>query len=150
MPFERRTPTLMHCAVWPQVLALATLGGCYDAEALKRQAHSALLTATLAEVDLGIFATTLPRDPVTEQFITVNIHIFGTVTRSQLSAVEQQLKADNFKLRQDTLAAVRQSTREELTDPELTKLRTRIHAVVNKLLTDAPVKEVGFHQVTVR
>jgi hypothetical protein len=134
--------------VLPLVLGLSS--GCYDGEALMRHAHSAVLTATLAEVDLGEFVTTLPRDPESGIFTTINVHIFGTVTRSGLPAVTKQLRADEFRLRHELLAAVRRSTRDELADPALAKLRARILQVANRVLADAPIKEVGFYQLTIR
>lgn len=124
--------------------------GCYDGEALMKEAHSAVLTATVAEVDFGKFVTTLPRDQESGNFTTLNLHLFGTVARANLSAVEKQLKGDNFKLRHETLAALRRSTRDELADPTLAELRARILKVVNQVLADAPVQDVGFYQLTVR
>jgi hypothetical protein len=131
-------------------LVLAVMSGCYDGEALMKEAHSTVLTASLAEVELGEFVTTLPRDAESGVFTTLNLRIFGTVTRANQSAVEKQLRADNFKLRHEMLAALRHSTRDELGDPTFAKLRARILQVANQVLADAPVKEVGFYQLTVR
>jgi len=115
-----------------------------------KQAEAAALSTTLAEVDLGIFQTTLPRDPKTGLFTTMELHIFGTVSRSKLSAVTAQIEIDNYRMRHEILIAVRKSTREDLADPSLTGLRARISEVVNKVLADALVKEIGFYQITVR
>jgi hypothetical protein len=144
--------TRKYCLLW-RLLALLTLAltaGCYDGSALLKQAQSTALSTTLAEVDLGKFQTTLPRDPTTGRFTAVDLHIFGTVPRSRLSAVERQLESDEYRMRHETLSAVRQSTSEELSDPSFTKLRARLEQVVNKVLTDSPVKEVGFYQLTLR
>jgi|tagenome__1003787_1003787.scaffolds.fasta_scaffold20426293_2 hypothetical protein len=131
-------------------LALAFMSGCYDGDALLKRAQSAALSTSLAEVDLGKFQTTLPRDSETGRFTTVDLHIFGTVPRSRLSAVERQLENDEYRVRHETLSAVRQCTRDELTDPTFVKLRARIEAVVNKVLADSPIQEVGFYQLTLR
>jgi hypothetical protein len=131
-------------------VALCLVAGCYDGEALVKQAQSTALNTSLAEVDLGTYRTTLPRDPSTGRYIELELHIFGTVSRSRLSEVKKSLKADDFRVRQETLTAVRSSTREELTDPKLAQLRARIEQVVNKVLADAPLKKVGFYQLTVR
>jgi hypothetical protein len=131
-------------------LAIGFSSGCYDGQALLKQAQSAALSTTLAEVDLGEFQTTLPRDQDTGTFTTLKLHIFGTVPRTRLVAVERQLGNDEYRVRHETLTAVRQSTRDELTDPALAKLRARIEEVVNKVLTDAPVKGIGFYQLTLR
>jgi hypothetical protein len=132
------------------LLAVGLMNGCYDGSALLKQAQSTALSTTLAEVDLGTFQTTLPRDPDTGRFMSVDLHIFGTVPRSRLSAVQRQLGSDEYRMRHETLSAVRQSTSEELSDPTFTKLRTRLEQVVNKVLADSPIKEVGFYQLTLR
>jgi hypothetical protein len=130
--------------------ALALCTGCYDGNEMVKQAQSVALKTRLAEVDLGKFQTSLPRDPVTNQFTAVDIHIFGTVPRYRLAAVKKQLKSDEYRVRHETLAAVRKCTREELAEPTFSQLRARIEKVVNAVLEDAPVKEVGFYQLTMR
>jgi hypothetical protein len=130
--------------------ALSLSGGCYDGDALMHQAQTAALKSRLAEVDFGSFTTTLPRDEKTNLFTDLDLHIFGTVPRYRLSAVKRQLKVAEYRLRHETLAAVRQSSREELAEPSLTHLRERIERVVNGILADSPVKEIGFYQVTLR
>ncbi|HEX4412760.1 MAG TPA: hypothetical protein VH107_03970 [Lacipirellulaceae bacterium] len=131
-------------------LVIVLTSGCYDGEALLKQAQSTALSTTLAEVDLGTYQTTLPRDPSTGRYTSVDMHIFGTVSRSRLSIVQRQLEDDEYLMRHETLSAVRKSTSEELSDPTFTKLRARLERVVNKLLTDSPVTEVGFYQLTLR
>lgn len=144
-------PLFRLMACWPLLLlGLGGVSGCYDGNALLKQAEAAALSTTLAEVDLGTFQTTLPRDANTGVFTTVELHVFGTVPRAKLSEVKTQLQVDEYRLRHDTLVAVRQSTRDELTDPELAKLRARIINVVNKILANSPAKEIGFYQITVR
>src|SRR6478752_676531 len=119
----RSSKSVKHRTWWAP-LALLTMGpmfGCYDGNELLKQAQSTALSTTLAEVDLGSFQTTLPRDPVTGHYMAVDLHIFGTVPRSRLSAVQRQLEDDEYLMRHETLAAVRQSTSEELSDPTFTK-----------------------------
>src|SRR6478752_7911157 len=137
---------------WVAILAvaLALCAGCYDGSSMVKEAQSVALKTRLAEIDLGKYQTTLPRDPVTNHFTAVDIHIFGTVPRYRLAAVTKQLKADEYRVRHETLAAVRKSTREELAEPTFAQLRARIEKVVNEVLEDAPVKEVGFYQLTMR
>jgi hypothetical protein len=132
------------------LLALGLVAGCYDGSALVKQAQSTALNASMAEVDLGEYQTTLPRDTETGAFTSLDLHVFGTVPRSRLSEIRKQLKSDEFRIRHETLTAVRQSTREDLTDPTLAKLRARIEEVVNRVLADAPIKEVGFYKLTLR
>jgi hypothetical protein len=137
---------------WIAILAVALslCAGCYDGGEMVKQAQSVALKTRLAEVDLGKFQTTLPRDPVTNRFTAVDIHIFGTVPRYRLAAVTKQLKVDEYRVRHETLVAVRKSTREELAEPTFAQLRERIEKVVNGVLEDAPLKEVGFYQLTMR
>jgi hypothetical protein len=152
MTHSAQHPTRSKRGLWRLLLPLtvAWWSGCYDGEALLKQAQSTALSTTLAEVDLGKFQTTLPRDPTSGQFTSVDLHIFGTVPRCRLSTIQHEVEVDEYRLRHATLSAVRQSTREELTDPTLAKLRTRIEKVVNEVLTDAPVTEIGFYQLTMR
>lgn len=145
---QTRVGCKLGCSLLP--LALALLCGCYDGSALVKQAQSTALNTRLAEVDLGKFQTTLPRDPDTNKSTELDLHIFGTVPRYRLAAVTKQLKSDEYRVRHETLAAVRKSTREELAEPTLAQLRARIEQVVNAILADAPVKEIGFYQLTLR
>jgi hypothetical protein len=135
---------------WLLLLALGPLSGCYDGDALLKQAQSAALNTSLAEVDLGEFKTTLPRGPESDTHMSLEFHVFGTVPRSRLTEVNKQLKVEEYRVRHETLAAVRKSSRDELAEPSFAKLRARIEEVVNAVLTDAPVKEIGFYQLTIR
>lgn len=130
------------------VLGATLLAGCYDGESLVREARSATTSPRLAEVDLGIFQVTLPRDPRSGLWTDLNLHIFGTVPRSRRSAVKKQLQANEYLLRHETLAALRGTDAEELTDPELAQLRQRVQRVVNELFPDTPVQSIGFYQIT--
>lgn len=131
-------------------LGLAPCSGCYDGDALVEAARSTALKTRLAEVDFGTFHTTLPRDRKTNSLTELELHIFGTAPRYRVPAIEKQLRAEEFRLRHETLAAVRTATREELAEPDLMQLRARIERVVNAILSDAPVKTIGFYEVTLR
>jgi hypothetical protein len=132
------------------VAGLFALVGCYDGSAMVKQAQSAALNSRLAEVDLGKFQTSLPRDPETSRYTALDLHLFGTVPRYQLSSVTKQVKADEFRLRHEMLTAIRKSTRDELAEPNFAQLRARIEKVVNGVLGDAPVQQIGFYQLTMR
>ena len=131
-------------------LCLAFCAGCYDGEALVKQARSAALNSRLAEVDLGSFYTTLPRDPSSTSLTEVKLHIFGTVPRYRVPDIEKQLQTEAFRFRHETLAAIRRTTREELAEPNFSRLRARIEGVVNAILADAPVKTIGFYDIAMR
>jgi hypothetical protein len=129
---------------------LAACSGCYDGEALVHAARSSALKTRLAEVDFGSYRTTLPRDEKTQSFTELKLHIFGTVPRYRVHEIEKRIKAEEYRLRHETLGAVRTTTREELAEPSLTQLRERIEKVVNEILEEAPVKSIGFYEVSLR
>jgi hypothetical protein len=89
----------------------------------------------------------MPREPQTSSATELIMHIFGTVPRYRVPEIEKQLEADGFRLRHETLSAVRHATPEELSEPNLDKLRTRLEKVVNQNLKEAPVKSIGFYEV---
>jgi hypothetical protein len=139
----------------PALTAMVMLGitvteGCYDGDVLIRQARSKAVTTRLAEVDLGSFHTTLPRDPASVSLTELKLHIFGTVPRYRVPEVRQQLKSESYRLRHETLAAVRQATPDELSEPSLARLRKRIEAVVNGIIAEAPIKAIGFYEFAMR
>jgi hypothetical protein len=131
-------------------IGVCLLGGCYDGEQLLLEARSTALNSRLAEVDLGRFVTTLPRDLKSGSFTEINMRIFVAVPRSLVSTVTQELKAEEYRVRHDTLAAVRGASADELAEPNLALLRKRIAAVVNAILTDHPVRSIGFYDVALR
>jgi hypothetical protein len=142
---------LRHSIVW--FFAMLELGlstGCYDGELLLREARSTAHSTRMAEVDLGKFLTTLPRDRKDDSFTELDVHLFATVPRSRVTSVKRQLKAEQYRLRHDLLAAVRGATAEELAEPSLARLRERIERVMNDALSDHPVKSIGFYQIAVR
>jgi hypothetical protein len=67
-------------AVSATVLATAAvLPGCYDGRQLVHEARSAAHSTRLAEIDLGHFLTTLPRDRNNDSFTELEVHLFATV-----------------------------------------------------------------------
>jgi hypothetical protein len=131
-------------------LLLGSISGCYDGDALVTQTRSAAISTRLAEVDLGAYHTSLPRDPKTGSVTELSIHIFGNVPHYRVAAIERQLRIDEYRLRHETIAAVRATTNEELADPGLKSLRERIERIVNGILEEAPVETIGFYEVAVR
>jgi hypothetical protein len=134
-------------------LVVAALGfcvGCYDGDALIKRASSNALRATLAEVDLGSFHTTLPRDANSVSLTELRLHVFAAVPRYHAPEVEKQLQAEEFLLRHEMLAVVREATPAELAEPSLGQLRKRLRGVVNDILDDTSVKFVGFYDFALR
>jgi hypothetical protein len=131
-------------------LALLFVTGCYDGDVLVQAARSTAVQTRLAEVDFGTFQIMLPRDPKSGLYTEMKLHVFGTVPRYRESEVKNQLKAEEYRVRAETLGAVRAANRDELAEPSLTKLRERIERVMNQILAEEPVKSVGFYEVSLR
>lgn len=132
------------------VLAGCTSTGCYDGDALVEAARSTAVKTRLAEIDFGTFEMTLPRDRETNVLTELKLHVFGTVPRYRVPDIKRQLKVEEYRLRAETLEAVRQASRDELAEPSLTQLRERIIRVVNEVLAESPVKTIGFYEVSLR
>ena len=132
------------------VAVLSVCAGCYDSDALIKRASSSALRTTLAEVDLGSLHTTLPRDASTPSLTELRLHVFAAVPRYHASEVEKQLQAEEFLLRHEMLAVVRNATPAELAEPSLGQLRRRLKGVVNDILGDSQVKSVGFYDFALR
>jgi hypothetical protein len=131
-------------------LLLATCAGCYDGDTLVEAARSTAFKTRLAEVDFGTFQTTLPRDRETNTLTELKLHVYGTVPRYRVPEIKKQLKVKEYRLQAETLEAVRNANRDELSEPSLTQLRKRIERILNEILTDAPVKTIGFYEVSLR
>ena len=125
------------------VVSLAICGGCYDSRALLDQVRTDALRSQLHEVDLGLYRTTMPRDQATSTLTEIELRLFGTVPQYRIPAIEKQLKTDGYRLRYDTLVAIRETTSEELAEPDLKQLRARLTQVANNVLEDAPIKSIG-------
>jgi hypothetical protein len=130
-------------------LCPAVFAGCYDANALIGVARSAAQRTRLAEVDLGTYRTTMPKETDSDSLTELELHMFGTVPPYRVAMIERQLKSEDYRLRHEMLAAVRQATADELAEPDLTQLRARIEKVVNDILKDSPVEMIGFYDVRV-
>jgi hypothetical protein len=131
----------------PSALIIAAVSGCYDGAALVEEVRSEAVRTRLAEVDLGTYRVTMPRDNATNTFTELELHIFGTAPSYHVPRIESRLTSEGYRLRHEMLVAVRVSTSEELADPELTQLRARIERVVNDVLGESPIQAVGFYQL---
>ena len=130
-------------------LSLAVSTGCYDAKALVDQVRTDALRSQTQEIDLGLYRTTMPRDPITNTLTEIELRLFGTVPRYKIPTIQKQLKADAYKLRSDTLVAIRKTTAEELGEPDLGQLRTRLMQVANDVLADAPIQSIGVEKIRI-
>jgi hypothetical protein len=135
------------CAACALSLAIST--GCYDSKALVDQVRSDALRSQTHEIDLGRYRTSMPRDPNTNTLTEIELRLFGTAPQYKIHAIEKQLKADGYKLRSDTLVAIRQTTAEELGEPNLGQLRTRLMQVDNNVLEGAPIQSIGVEKIRI-
>ena len=118
-------------------------------KALVDQVRSDALRSQTHEIDLGLYRTTMPRDLNTNLLTEIELRLFGTVPQYKITAIRKQLKAEGYKLRHDTLVAIRQTTAEELGEPSLGHLRTRLMQVANNVLEDAPIKSIGVENIRI-
>ncbi len=144
---KRRCVTLVGTALLLAIVLASP--GCYDGKAIIERVRSAALRNRLEEIDLGTFRTTMPRDPETNAFAEIEIHVFGTAPRYRVKSIEKQLEKDNYRLRHETLIVVRDATLQDLAEPDLTELRARIERVANQILDDAPIKSIGFYDMRI-
>ena len=131
------------------VAGVLACSGCYDSQALVDQVRTDALRGETHEIDLGRYRTTMPRDPITSTITEVELHLFGTVPLYKIPAIEEQLKAGRYKLRYDTLVAIRETTAEELGEPDLGKLRARLMQVANNVLEGAPIQSIGVEKIRI-
>lgn len=124
--------------VWP------VAGGCYDGQELVELAQAEAMRTRLDEVDLGRFHTSLPRNPNGNSVTEIEFEIFASAARYRVPTIEERLERERFRLRSETLRAVRQASPEELTEPDLASLKGRIASVANEILEDNLIQAVGF------
>jgi hypothetical protein len=134
------------CVALALACSLFVSTGCYDAHALVEQVRTDALRNRLHEVDLGTFHTTMPRDSKTNLLVQMELHLFGTAPQYRIRAIEERLASDGYRLRYETLAAIRETSGDELAEPELSHLRSRLTQVVNNVLADTPVKSIGIEE----
>jgi hypothetical protein len=130
-------------------LAILICPGCYDSHALIEQVQTDAQRNQLHEVDLGTFRTTMPRDPKTNILMQMELHLFGTAPQYRIRAIEARLESDGYQLRSQTLMAIRETTGDELAEPDLTHLRNRLADLVNHVLVDSPVNSVGIEDLKI-
>jgi hypothetical protein len=150
-PTPLKQPSRTHRLCSSATLALSLLAciGCYDANALIEQIRTDALRNRLQEVDLGTFRTTMPRDPKTNLLMQMELHLFGTAPQYRIHTIEERLESEGYRLRSETLAAIRKTNGGELAEPDLTHLRNRLEQVVNNVLSDAPINSLGIEELKI-
>lgn len=134
--------------VLPFALSLASLTsvGCFDADAMIDARRVIAIRARLVEVDLGEFRVTLPHAVERTDSSELHFHVFGQVANRELKKVEEMLKKKGPEIRHRMLIVARLLTIEDLEDPKLSALRSRIAEVANESLEDEPIQAVGFYR----
>jgi len=120
--------------------------GCFNAEAMIDSRRLIATRARLEEVDLGEFRVTLPHAVQKTDSSELRFQVFGQVANRDLDDVEEMLEMHGPEVRHNILIVARQMSVEDLEDPKLTALRSRIAQVVNESLEDDPVQSVGFYR----
>ena len=143
-PPRRRRPALTAALCVAAVLPCA---GCYSGDALVERVRKDALRNRLEEIELGQFTITMPRDPKTSETVEVEMRVFGSLARYKQDEVTERLEEQDYLLRHQTLMAIRESTADDFTDPDLTALRKRLKSIANGLLEEPAIQSVGFHEI---
>src|SRR5690606_30693383 len=126
---------------------LGAPAGCYNGELLLERARNAAMRARQEEVPLGYFRTNLPRSVNAGAPIEIELELFVTTKRYRIPGVERQMRQEECRLRQELLAAIRQTTAAEMADPKLQALRERLMKVANVFFVKPPIDGLGIRQV---
>lgn len=132
------------------VVALALcvpLSGCYSSDSLVKRVRNHAIRTRIDEVDLGEFRVTLPRNAQTGEMTEIDVRLYGEAFRYKINEIEDELEAKAPFVEDHTLRVLRETTRQELSEPDLVQLRDRLLDSMNEMLTDAPLTSVGFYDV---
>ncbi|TWT96707.1 hypothetical protein Pla108_24810 [Botrimarina colliarenosi] len=121
--------------------------GCYSDESLLKRIRNHAIRTRVDEVELGQFRVTLPRNDRTGEMTEIDIRIFGESFRYRVNEIEEELEAKAPLIEDLAMRTLRETTRQELAEPDLESLRGRLLNSMNQLLTDAPLASVGFYDV---
>lgn len=127
------------------LLALAGVGGCYDAKELVKARREIAIKARLVEVDLGEFRITLPGPYTERKRAEIHFHAFGQVANRDLRLVRATLRKNGPDLQNRMLLVVRKMKMQEIQQPRLTTLRETLASAINDTLPGDPLQSVGFY-----
>lgn len=139
----RATPVCMFLLA-PAVLIGA---GCYNSKSLVDEVRNRAIRTRLDEVSIGHFRTTLPRSANDDSPMEIEVDLFGTAVRHRIPEIEELVEQQSYRLRQALLVAIRQTTADEIADPNLTTFRDRLLTVVQAELDEVPIESIGFRTV---
>lgn len=129
------------------LLCACLVSGCYSSAELLQRVRNDAMKNRVEEIDLGRFSITMPRDQTLAETLEIDMHVFGTIARYKREAVELQLAEDEHLFRHRTLMAIRDTTAEDFTDPDLEEFRKKILTAANSVLEEPTIKQIGFHEV---
>jgi len=132
-------------------LAAAAFGaaslGCVDGDKLVARVQNNAIRTRIDEVELGSYRVTLPLNFQTGEMTEVDVRLYGETLRYKINEIEDELKQKAPVFEDHTLKVLRETTRQELADPDLVSLRARLLESMNQTLTGAPLTSLGFYQV---
>jgi hypothetical protein len=132
---------------WLSIATAVSIVGCYDSQGMIQRVRDDLVQTQLVEVDLGKFFVTLPRDKQTGALGELSLHYFGNVPPYRAEQVQRRAAASEYRLRHETLFALRNTTHEELAEANLATLKQRLRTVANSVLEEAPVESIGIYEI---
>ncbi|MCA9247785.1 MAG: hypothetical protein KDA42_11730 [Planctomycetales bacterium] len=95
------------------------------------------------EVELGEFDVPV-RFADTNSTITIFTHLFATVRINEKDNFEEQIEAKQARLRERIVVAFRATTRDELQERNLIRLKERLRQAVLAAIPDPSAYRVGF------
>jgi len=122
--------------------------GCFDAEQITAARRDAANGLKLVEVDLGEYRITLPKLPGDEGGGIIDFHAFGQVTARDKASLEAELAQRAPEMRHRMLLAVRGLPETCIDEPELDSLRESVGLVVNQMLGDDVIQDIGFYEMS--
>lgn len=129
------------------VLAAIALTGCYNSEQLIAKTRNRAIRTRIDEVELGAFRVTLPRDDASGEMTEITVRLFGESERYKINEIEADLANRGPQIEDSAIRTLRETPREDLAEPDLRKLRSRLLAAINEELTEAPLRAIGFYEV---
>lgn len=99
--------------------------------------------ATIKEIDLGQFTITITRSE-SDAVLDVEIHLFGVVKTEHVEEFEEILEKKRFRLRHAVTLAIRNMERDDLSDPDLTYVKTELTRKINEVFVEPTIQRVGF------
>lgn len=123
-------------------LALSLLLGCGASEAdLMTADNGEKQQLPLREITIGDYSFRA-YDPAANTQTRFDFSLAGLVDPKSLTGLENELKKKEFRVRDRVMIVSRESTIEELEDPDLVMFRRRLLMELNRLIDDGQMTEI--------